>query len=247
MRVLLVEDDRTASRGISLILKANGAVVDIADTGSEALELVRSYDYDILLIDLMLPDMNGDSLVRQLRAAHITTPVLILSGLSQPQTKVKALAAGADDFVTKPFDKEELVARMHAIVRRSRGFSHASLRVGHLHLNLETREVFSNEVQVPVTPKEYMILELMMLRKGTVLTKERFFDHLYGGLDEPDIKIIDVFICKIRKKLLAVGQENLIMTVWGRGYTLRDPVTKTTSEPISTNPKLDTLLSFQAA
>jgi two-component system cell cycle response regulator CtrA len=157
-----------------------------------------------------------------MRAARIDVPVLILSGLSRPQAKVKGLGLGADDFITKPFDKAELTARMQAIVRRSKGFSQPSLRVGPLVLNLDSREVLAAGQQVHLTGKEYAILELLVLRKGMVLTKEAFLNHLYGGMDEPEMKIIDVFICKLRKKLAQAGAENLIGTVWGRGYMMRD-------------------------
>ena len=221
MRVLLVEDDLAAANGITLMLKTGGAVVDQADTGEEALELVRHYDYDIMVLDLMLPDMEGYEVVRRMRLARIETPVLILSGLSRPQAKVKGFGMGADDFITKPFDKAELLARMQAIVRRSKGFSQPVLRVGRLLLNLDSREVVVDGLIVHLTGKEYAILELLVLRKGMVLTKEAFLNHLYGGMDEPEMKIIDVFICKLRKKLAAAGADNLIGTVWGRGYMIR--------------------------
>ncbi len=223
MRVLLVEDDVTAAHGIALMLKSGGAVVDTADTGEEALELVRHYDYDIMVLDLLLPDMEGYDVVRRMRAGRIEVPVLILSGLSRPQAKVKGLGAGADDFITKPFDNAELLARMQAIVRRSKGFSQPVLTIGALQLNLDSREVIVNNRTVHLTGKEYAILELMVLRKGMVLTKEAFLNHLYGGMDEPEMKIIDVFICKLRKKLAAAGTDGLIGTVWGRGYTMREP------------------------
>ena len=226
MRVLLVEDDLTTARGIALMLKSGGAVVDLADTGEEALELARHYDYDIVVLDLMLPDMDGYDVVRRLRDGRVNVPVLILSGLSRPQAKVKGFGMGADDFITKPFDKAELVARMQAIVRRSKGFSQPSLRVGPLQLNLDSREVTVQGKPVHLTGKEYSILELLVLRKGMVLTKEAFLNHLYGGMDEPEMKIIDVFICKLRKKLATVGAGNLIGTVWGRGYMMREPSTE---------------------
>ena len=235
MRVLLVEDDLTAARGISMMLKSGGSVVDEADTGEEALELVRHYDYDIVVLDLMLPDMEGYDVVRRMRAARIDVPVLILSGLSRPQAKVRGLDAGADDFITKPFDKSELLARMQAIVRRSKGFSQPSLRVGKLRLNLDSREVLVEDVKIHLTGKEYAILELLVLRKGMVLTKEAFLNHLYGGMDEPEVKIIDVFICKLRKKLQLAGADNLIGTVWGRGYMLREPLTESS---LGVNPDL---------
>ncbi len=222
MRVLLVEDDAVAARGISLTLKSNGSVVDITDNGEEALELARHYDYDIVVLDLMLPDMEGYEVVRRMRSARIDVPVLILSGLSRPQAKVKGLGMGADDFITKPFDKAELLARMQAVVRRSKGFSQPILRVGPLQINLDSREVFINSTPIHLTGKEYAILELLVLRKGMILTKEAFLNHLYGGIDEPEMKIIDVFICKLRKKLATSGVGNFISTVWGRGYTMRE-------------------------
>ncbi len=222
MRVLLVEDDLTAARGISLMLRSDGAVVDQTDTGEEALELARHYDYDAVVLDLMLPDMEGYEVVRRLRAARVDTPVLILSGLSRPQAKVKGLSMGADDFITKPFDKSELLARIQAVVRRSKGYSQSTLQIGNMQLSLDSREVHVGGQLVHLTGKEYAILELLVLRKGMILTKEAFLNHLYGGMDEPEMKIIDVFICKLRKKLAQAGGGNLIGTVWGRGYTIRE-------------------------
>jgi len=223
MRILLVEDDKIVARGITLALKAAAMIVDTSDTGEEALELARLYDYDIVVLDLMLPDMEGYEVVRRLRAARIETPVLILSGVNRPQAKVRGFGMGADDYITKPFDQSELVARIQAIVRRAKGFSQPTLTVGPLTLNLGSREVLVEGRNVHLTGKEYAVLELLTLRKGVVLTKEAFLNHLYGGMDEPEVKIIDVFICKLRKKLAQAGAADLIGTVWGRGYVLRDP------------------------
>jgi two-component system cell cycle response regulator CtrA len=223
MRVLLVEDDTIVARGVTLALRAATMIVDTADTGEEALELARLYDYDIVVLDLMLPDMEGYEVVRRLRAARLETPVLILSGLTRPQAKVRGFGMGADDYITKPFDQQELVARIQAIVRRAKGFSQPTLSVGPLTLNLGSREVLVDGRAVHLTGKEYAVLELLTLRKGIVLTKEAFLNHLYGGMDEPEVKIIDVFICKLRKKLANAGAAELIGTVWGRGYVLREP------------------------
>ncbi len=227
MRVLLVNDDLTTGRGLTLILKATGAITDVAQSGEEGLELLRHYDYDIVLLDLMISEMDGPEVVRRIRASRNHTPVMVITGQSRPQERVRALSAGADDVVTKPFDKAELLARVQAVVRRSKGFSQPTLQIGPLELNLDSREVMVASAPVHLTGKEYAILELLVLRKGMVLTKEAFLNHLYGGMDEPEMKIIDVFVCKLRKKLAQAGASNLIGTVWGRGYMIREPLADT--------------------
>ncbi len=224
MRVLLVEDDTSTAKSVELVMKSEGFVVDSTDLGEEGLEAGKLHDYDIIILDLMLPDIDGYEVLRRLRAARVKTPILILSGLSEPDKKVKGLGFGADDYLTKPFDKAELIARIQAIVRRAKGHSEAVIRTGLLAVNLDTHSVEVDKQPLHLTGKEYGILELLSLRKGTTLTKEMFLNHLYGGMDEPELKIIDVFICKLRKKLsTATGGDNYIETVWGRGYVLRDP------------------------
>ena len=224
MRVLLVEDDPTTSKSIEMMLKSAGMVVDATELGEDGLEIGKLYEYDIIILDLMLPDIDGMEVLRRLRDARVKTPILILSGLTQSEQKVKGLGTGADDYLTKPFDKSELLARIQAIVRRSAGHSDSVIRTGRLTVNLDAHTVDVNGKSMHLTGKEYSILELLSLRKGTTLTKEMFLNHLYGGMDEPELKIIDVFICKLRKKLSqATGGENYIETVWGRGYVLRDP------------------------
>ncbi|MEQ8388371.1 MAG: response regulator transcription factor [Alphaproteobacteria bacterium] len=224
MRVLLVEDDSPTAKTVQAMLKSEGFVCDTTDLGEDGLEIAKLYDYDIIILDLMLPDMDGYEVLRRIRSARVETPVLILSGLSEPDNKVRGLGTGADDYLTKPFDKAELLARINAIVRRARGHSESVIRTGKLLVNLDARTVEADGQPIHLTGKEYGILELLSLRKGTTLTKEMFLNHLYGGIDEPELKIIDVFICKLRKKLAAgTGGENYIETVWGRGYVLRDP------------------------
>ena len=224
MRVLLVEDDPATAQGIEMMLRAESYVCDVTDMGEDGLEIGKLYDYDIIVLDLMLPDMNGYEVLRRLRAARVKTPILILSGLNGLDDKVKGLGVGADDYLTKPFDKRELVARIQAIVRRSKGHSDSVIKTGKLAVNLDTRTVEIDGQPLHLTGKAYGILELLSLCKGTTLTKEMFLNHLYGGMDEPELKIIDVFVCKLRKKLTAAtGGENYIETVWGRGYVLRDP------------------------
>ncbi len=224
MRILLVEDDPATSKSISLMLKSADMVVDSTDLGEDGLEIGKLYDYDLIILDLMLPDMDGIEVLRRLRNSKVETPVLILSGLTESEMKVKGLGSGADDYLTKPFNKEELLARIQAIVRRSKGHAASIIRTGKLAVNLDAHTVEIEGQPVHLTGKEYGILELLSLRKGTTLTKEMFLNHLYGGMDEPELKIIDVFICKLRKKLSAATDgANYIETVWGRGYVLRDP------------------------
>ena len=224
MRVLLIEDDRTMARGIEMMLKAEGFNVYSTELGEEGVDLGKLYDYDLILLDMNLPDMSGMDVLRTLRVGRINTPIMILSGSSEIDTKVKTLGGGADDYMTKPFHREELVARIHAIVRRSKGHSQSVIKTGKLQVNLDAKTVEVDNARVHLTGKEYAMLELLSLRKGTTLTKEMFLNHLYGGMDEPELKIIDVFICKLRKKLsLACEGDNYIETVWGRGYVLRDP------------------------
>lgn len=224
MRVLLVEDDPSTARSIELALATEGIVCDTSGLGEEGLELGQIYDYDIIILDMMLPDIDGFEVLRRFRATNIKTPILILSGLTGSDSKIKGLGIGADDYVTKPFNRGELVARIQAIVRRSKGHSESVVRVGQITVNMEDRSVEINGKHLHLTTKEYAIMELLALRKGTPLKKEMFLNHLYGGIDEPELKIIDVFICKLRKKIMeATGGENYIETLWGRGYILRDP------------------------
>ncbi|MGO1117888.1 response regulator transcription factor CtrA [Rhodovibrionaceae bacterium A322] len=225
MRVLLVEDDTALAKSIEMMLRADGYICDITDMGEDGLEIGKLYDYDIIILDIMLPDIDGYEVLRRLRSAKVNTPILILSGLNGLDDKIKGLGFGADDYLTKPFDKRELVARIQAIVRRSKGHADSVIVTGKLNVNLDTRTVEVDGHPIHLTGKEYGILELLSLRKGTTLTKEMFLNHLYGGIDEPELKIIDVFVCKLRKKLgTATGGDNYIETVWGRGYVLRNPV-----------------------
>ncbi len=236
MRILLVEDDAATSKSIALMLSSAGYIVDTTDLGEDGVEIGKLYDYDIILLDLILPDIDGYEVLRRFRQARVRTPILILSGLSELDHKIKGLGFGADDYLTKPFDKRELVARIQAIVRRAKGHSDSVIRTGRLTVNLDTKTADVDGKPLHLTGKEYGILELLALRKGTTLTKEMFLNHLYGGIDEPELKIIDVFVCKLRKKLsTATGGDNYIETVWGRGYVLRENSTEAApeSEPVN--------------
>jgi two-component system cell cycle response regulator CtrA len=224
MRALIIEDDSATAQSIELMLKSEGFNVYTTDLGEEGIDLGKVYDYDIILLDLNLPDMSGFEVLRSLRVSKVKTPTLILSGLAGIEDKVKGFGFGADDYMTKPFHKDELVARIHAIVRRSKGHAQSVVQSGDLLVNLDAKTTEVNGTRVYLTGKEYQVLELLSLRKGMTISKEMFLNHLYGGMDEPELKIIDVFMCKLRKKLAyASGGKNYIETVWGRGYMLRQP------------------------
>ena len=224
MRVLLVEDDQMMARSIESMLNSQGFNIFTTDLGEEGLDLGKLYEYDAIILDINLPDMSGYDVLKRLRNSKINTPILILSGLAETDDKIRGFGVGADDYLTKQFNKDELIARLNAIVRRSRGHSRSVIQTGELEVDLDSKSASINGQTVNLTSKEYEILEVLSLRKGTTLTKEMFLNHLYGGMDEPEIKIIDVFVCKLRKKLSKIsGGIEFVETVWGRGYVLRDP------------------------
>lgn len=232
MHILLVEDNPVTAKSIELKLVAEGHNAFMTDMGEDAIELASVYDYDVVLLDLELSDITGLDVLRALRAKKIRTPVIVLTAAADIETKVKAFSAGADDFISKPFHKAELAARINAVVRRSRGHSESIIRTGDIALNLDTRSAEVAGIPVHLTPSEYKVLELLSLRKNSVLTKEMCLNHLYNGLREPEVKIIDVFVCKLRKKLAAAAEgSNPIETVWGGGYMLRDTPSQVNSQP----------------
>ena len=223
MRVLLIEDDTLTAKGIESLLKKEGVVVDSTSFGQYGLEVGKIYDYDGIVLDLVLPDIDGTEVIKRLRSANVGTPVIVVSGLSECKDKVRCLDIGADDYITKPFEGKELVSRIQAVIRRSKGHAESVIKIGRMTVNLQSRRVEVDGNVLHLTGKEYSILELLCLRKGATLTKDMFLNHLYGGMDEPELKIIDVFVCKLRKKLMdALGGECYIETIWGRGYTIKD-------------------------
>lgn len=224
MRILIIEDDISTSKSIENLLTVEGFLCDTTDMGQEGLDVSKLYEYDLVILDVMLPDMDGFDVLRRMRAANLKTPVLLLSGLDAESDKLRGFRSGADDYLTKPFSKSELVARIHAIVRRANGHSDSIVQTGNLKVDLHNRYASVDGNELNLTGKEYAILELLSMRKGATLTKEMFLNHLYGGIDEPELKIIDVFICKLRRKIAeAKGDDSCIETIWGRGYVLRDP------------------------
>ena len=225
MRALGVEGGAAAAQAIELLLKAEGWNVYTTALGEEAIDLAKLYDYDVMLLDLKLPDISGHDVIRAVRLARVPTPIIVLSGVGDVVEKVRGLGFGADDYMTKPFHREELIARMVAVVRRANGQQQSVIETGEIAVNLTTKTVAIAGHQVHFTSKEYQMLEVLSLRKGTTLSKQMLLDHMYGGMDEPALKIVDVFICKLRKKLAETtgSKHHYIETVWGRGYVLRDP------------------------
>ena len=223
MRVLLIEDDSATAQSIELMLKSEGFNIYTTDLGEEGVDLGKLYDYDIILLDLNLPDMSGYEVSRPCVSPKSNTypysvrPCRHREQGPRPRLRRRRLHDQA-------VPQGRTGRRIHAIVRRSKGHSQSIISTGDLKVNLDTKTVEVNSQRVHLTGKEYQMLELLSLRKGTTLTKEMFLNHLYGGMDEPELKIIDVFICKLRKKLAAATSgSHYIETVWGRGYVLRDP------------------------
>lgn len=226
MRILLIEDDLHTGEVIQNFLKRENLNCDLVTSAAGALEFTRLCRYELLIVDIGLPDSSGHELLQQLRNRSVKCPILILSGYQSTQDKVRALGYGADDYMTKPFVSEELIVRIKALLRRAEGHSSSIITVGELQLNLEARVIEVRGKPMALTEKEYQILEFLLLRKGATLTKNNFLNRLYSGMDEPEAKIIDVFMCKIRKKLediLGPSGRDYIETIWGRGYVLREP------------------------
>jgi two-component system cell cycle response regulator CtrA len=224
MKILIVEDDAATARALAVLLQSQHFQTFTVDLGEAGVDLGKTEAYDLIILDMNLPDISGIDVLRQLRKSNINTPVIILSGSSEIEIKVKTLGGGADEYVTKPFHKDELIARVRAVIRRSQGQVQSVIKTGDISVNIDAKTVEIRGLRVQLTGKEYQILELLCLRKGATLTKDMFLNHLYGGIDEPELKIIDVFICKLRKKLaMAADGQHHIETGGGRGYVLRDP------------------------
>ena len=221
MKVLLIEDEYAITRGIELVLRGEDIYVDIAELGEEGIDLARHFDYDAIILDLNLPDMNGFDVLRTLRRAQVGTPVIILSGCATVDCKVRALNNGADDYMTKPYCNEELVGRLRALVRRSKGYSDSRIVFGQMTLDIVAKTVETDGRRVPLSGKEYQILELLSLRRGSAVSKETLINHIYSDGEGPDSPTIGLFVFRLRKKLAAAsGGEHFIETVRDQGYLL---------------------------
>ena len=219
MRILFIDDDTVFANALSEMLEEQNIQVDQTTCSKSAHELADIYDYEAILLDLGLPDTTSSDVLNELRKNGDETPVIVLSSQTEIETRLTCLNLGADDYLTKPVHSKELVARLEALVRRANGHCKNVLEFGELMLDLHARQACVHGRQLDLTNKEYQMLELLCLRSGRVVSKETFLDHLYGGIDEPEMKIIDVFICKLRKKISREIQDAaLIETVWGRGY-----------------------------
>lgn len=223
MRILLVEPHLATALSVEFMLKSQGWHVQVTADGEDAAEQGLIYDYDMILTEIDLPRASGLDVIRRLRSAKNRTPIMVLTHANTVADRVKAFAVGADDHLTKPFHKDELVARIQAIVRRSKGHAQSVIEVDGLVVDLDSRTISVDGRPIHLTGREYQVVELMALRVGKVLTKEMFLNHLYGGRDEPELKIVDVFMCKVRRKLAdatANDGRQFIKTIWGRGYML---------------------------
>jgi two-component system, cell cycle response regulator CtrA len=203
-------------------LRRRGLNREHAGTGAEALEFLRLYRFDAILLDLELRDMPALDLIRRMRASGCHTPILTVTAQSDPLVRVKALDLGADDVLSAFCPVDELMARLRAVIRRSGGHTKSTLTAGPLELCLDSREVKVSGQSLHLTPKEYALLELLMLKRGVSLSKGACLNHLYGTDEEPELKTVDVIVCRLRKKLAAVGLPALVQNVWGCGYRLAD-------------------------
>jgi two-component system, cell cycle response regulator CtrA len=205
------------------MLATEGVKAYVTNHGEETVALAKVYDFDVALLYLTLPDISGYAVLRALRTAKVKTPVIVISDMCSVEDKVKAFGLGADDFVAKPFHKDELIARIHAVVRRSRGHAQSVITIGALTIDLDRKCAVINGCKARLTGKEYQMLELLALREGMTISKEMFLNQLYGGMNEPESKIIDFYICKLRQKLKAANPDSdYIATIWGLGYLLRE-------------------------
>ncbi|MDE1896023.1 MAG: response regulator transcription factor [Rhodospirillales bacterium] len=222
MKILSFETISNKKDLLTAFLRSRMAIVDETNDGEEVLDLVKFYDYDAILLRLSENRLGDLELIRKLRLARVRAPIIAVARSMSEAIRLRVLQTGADDLIVDALSHEEVFMKVQNLIRRSRGFHENALRLGQVEINMNAKKIYANGKPVTLTKKEYQIAEILALRKGVVLSKEAILDHLYGGLDEPNPKIIDVFICKIRKKLQTLGVEDFIETNWGRGYMAID-------------------------
>lgn len=222
MKILLVEDDPRIVDFLERGLAAEGYLVASVSDGNEALKLGASSDIDLIILDLMLPNIDGSELCRQWRAGNIETPILMLTAMDQVDNKVEGLRIGADDYMTKPFSFEELLARVEALLRRRSRYTAetSTIEIGDLVLDRDTHEVRKSGQTIDLTPKEFLLLEYLMSRPGKVVSRTKIVDRVWGYDTDPLTNIVDVHIRNIRKKLGKNNRDPIIQTVRGFGYKL---------------------------
>lgn len=221
MRVLLIEDYKQLARALKKGLEEEGFAVDVALDGEEGGYKAETAEYDVIVLDLMLPKEDGLSLLRRWRAKGIKSPVLVLTARSSIDDKVTGLDLGADDYMTKPFQLEELLARLRALIRRGHNVKDPLLKVHDLEIDTNARTVKRSGRPVRLTPKEYALLEFLAFHKGKVVTRSMIWEHLYDEHDENTSNVVDVYIRYLRNKIDKDFEPALILTRWGEGYMLR--------------------------
>ncbi len=222
MRILIVEDEKKVASFIKKGMEEEYYSVDTALDGKEGLKLASSEEYDLIIMDVMLPYMDGNTVTKELRKRNISTPVLMLTVNDSIKDKVNGLDSGADDYLTKPFAFEELLARVRALLRRNEKSKSTKLSAGDIILDLESHRVLKNEKEIILTPKEYAILEYLMKNKNKVVSRTRLIEHTYDYHFDTETNIIDVYINKVRNKILDDGENSLIKTIRGIGYIIKD-------------------------
>ncbi|MDQ1334774.1 MAG: Response regulator transcription factor [Thermodesulfobacteriota bacterium] len=223
MRILVVEDDTKIASFISKGLKEAGFAVDVAHDGVDGLHLGLTEPYDAAVVDIMLPGLDGLALIERLRTKKIATPVIILSAKRSVDDRVKGLQAGGDDYLTKPFSFSELLARIHALIRRSTRTSEPStLTAGELTLDLLTRQARRNDEDISLPAREFALLEYMVRNRGRIVSKTSILEHVYDYSFDPQTNVVDVLVCRLRNKIDRDFDHKMIHTVRGMGYVLKE-------------------------
>lgn len=222
MKILSYETEHNKKDVLPAFLRSRLVMVDEAKTPEDVCDFAKLYKYDAILLCLSADRADELELIRNLHGSRISAPVIVIARSMSQSARLQVLQAGADDLIVDALSHEEIFIKIHNLIRWSRGLQSSSVSIGKVEVNMSAKKLYANGKPITLTRKEYQIAEMLALRKGMVLSKEAILDHLYSGMDEPNPKIIDVFVCKIRKKLQSVGVDDFIETNWGRGYMVAD-------------------------